>query len=295
MLWSTLLGPLARSTHTQPTAWFAELSKHATQASSCELAILGGRLASTPGLAFLAGYQTALRALVPSAPHGIGALCVTEQRASKPSAIHTRLVDGQITGHKDFVITGSAAQWLIVLARSESVEQKPRLTAVLVATDNPHITLQSLPALTVVPDIAHSAVHFSQAQCQILSGDGWDDYSKPFRTLEDGHVLAALCAWLYGQSLLDQWPQELQLQLIAVLAGLKETLAQPNKDAASHLLLAGNLAQFASLQTHISRALANHSSQKTAQAWQRDKAILELASSARMRRLEAAKNALKLT
>lgn len=294
MLWSTLLGPLARSAHTQPTLWFTELSKHAAQASSCELAILGGRLAATPGLAFLAGYQAALRMLVPSAPHGIGALCVTEQRSSQPAAIHTRLLDGQITGHKDFVMGGSAAQWLIVLARTEDAEQTPRLAAVLVATDNAHITLQSLPALTIVPDIAHSSVQFSQAQCQILSGDGWDDYSKPFRTLEDGHVLAALCAWLYGQSLLDQWPQALQLQLIAVLAGLKETLAQPNKDAASHLLLAGNLAQFASLQAQISHALSTHSSQTTAQTWQRDKAILEIASSARLRRLEVARNALEL-
>ena len=33
MLWSTLLGPLARSTHTQPSAWFAELNQRAAQAS----------------------------------------------------------------------------------------------------------------------------------------------------------------------------------------------------------------------------------------------------------------------
>ncbi len=294
MLWSTLLGPLARSAHTQPSAWFADLTQRAAQASSCELAIFGGRLAATPGLAFLAGYQAALRALLPSAPHGLGALCLTEQRASKPADIQTRLIDQQITGDKDFVITGSAAQWLIVLVRSELAAQAPRLSAVLVSTDNPHVSLHARPAFAMLPDIAHSTVQFSQAQCQLLSGDGWDDYSKPFRTLEDGHVLAALCAWLYGQSLLDHWPQALKLQLIAVLASLKEALAQPPQAAASHLLLASALAQFASLQTQISDALATHSSPNTAQAWQRDKAVLTIANSARVRRLQIALDALNL-
>ncbi len=54
------------------------------------------------------------------------------------------------------------------------------------------------------------------------------------------------------------------------------------------------LLQFAGLQTQITQALNTYSCQTTAQAWQRDKAILEIARSARMRRLEVAKNALGL-
>lgn len=295
MLWSTLLGPTPRSTHTQVTAWFNELCEHAAEANSSELAILGGRLAATPGLAFLAGYQAALRALVPTAPHGLGALCLTEQRLSKPADLQTRVLDGHLNGEKDFVIGGSAAQWLIVLARSETLAQAPLLSAVLVSTQNSNVILQPRPTLPIVPDIPHSSVQFKNAQCQILTGDGWNDYSKPFRTLEDGHVLAALCAWLYGQSLLDQWPQALQLQLIAVLAGLKETLQQPYQAAATHLLLGALLVQFDSLQTQINAALNSYSSQAIAQAWQRDHAILKIAHSARMRRLETALNTLALT
>ncbi len=294
MHWSTLLGPLPRSQHTEMSKWFAELSESTTGIQSCEMAIYGGRLAATPGLAFLAGYQAALRALVPSAPQGIGALCLTEQGSSKAADMQTRLLDGHITGRKDFVIGGNAAQWLIVLARDEADQQAPHLTAVLVAAVNTGVTLQQGPALAMMPDMPHSSVQFQQAQCQVLAGDGWNDYSKAFRTLEDAHVLAALCAWLYGQSLLDQWPQELNLQLIAVLAGLKETLQQPHTEAATHLLLAGLLVQFAGLQTQITEALNTYSCQTTAQAWQRDKAILEIARSARLRRLEVAKNTLGL-
>ena len=294
MHWSTLLGPLPRSQHTEMSKWFAELSESTVGTQSCEMAIYGGRLAATPGLAFLAGYQAALRALVPSAPQGIGALCLTEQGSSKAADMQTRLLDGHITGRKDFVIGGNAAQWLIILARDEADQQAPHLTAVLVAVESTGVTLQPGPILAMLPDMPHSSVQFQQAQCQVLAGDGWNDYSKAFRTLEDAHVLAALCAWLYGQSLLDQWPQGLKLQLLGVLAGLKETLQQPHKEAATHLLLAGLLAQFADLQAQITQALNTHSSQTTTQAWQRDKAILEIARSARMRRLDVAKNALGL-
>lgn len=294
MLWSTLLGPLPRAKQTQPSNWFDQLSQSATQANTFELALLGGRLAATPGLAFLAGYQAALRALVPSAPQGIGAFCITEQRSNKAADIHTRWLNGHITGQKDFVIGGNDAQWLIVLARSEIEAQAPQLCAVLVATHSANVIIQPRPALPIVPDIAHASVQFEQAPCSVLAGDGWNDFNKPFRTLEDSHVLTALCAWLYGQSLLDQWPEDLQLQLIAVLAGLKETLLQPHQEAATHLLLGAILAQFSSLQTQISQALNTHSSPAIAMAWHRDKAILEIAHSARMRRLEVALNTLAL-
>lgn len=63
MPWHELLGPLHRLP--QPVAldgWFAVLQAHCT-GGTFELAMLGGRLAATPGLAFLSGYQTALQRL----------------------------------------------------------------------------------------------------------------------------------------------------------------------------------------------------------------------------------------
>lgn len=294
MHWAQLLGPLSRSTETDLTAWFAELSQSAAQASSGEFAMLGGRLSATPGLAFFAGYQAALRALVPTAPAGIGAFCLTEKRSSKAADIHTQLQAGKITGQKDFVIAGNAAQWLLVIAREDAPQHPCPLRAVLVSTAHPNLRLQTGSALPLIPDIAHSHVQFDQVPCDILAGDGWQDYSKTFRTLEDGHVLAALCAWLYGHSLLDRWPQDLQLQLIALLAGLKESLQQPCNNPATHLLLASLIAQFARLQDPISQALTTYSSPDTALMWQRDKAVLDLATHARIRRLEVALSALAL-
>ena len=41
---------------------------------------------------------------------------------------------------------------------------------------------------------------------------------KPFRTLEDVYVLSAMTAWLYGVGHDSDWPQALQLRLLALLA-----------------------------------------------------------------------------
>lgn len=68
MPWHELLGPLHRlSEPAAPDDWFAELQSRCSH-GSFELAVLGGRLAVTPGYAFLAGYQAALRRLWPAAP-----------------------------------------------------------------------------------------------------------------------------------------------------------------------------------------------------------------------------------
>lgn len=82
-----------------------------------ELAVAGGRLMSTPGLAFLVGYQAALRMLWPSAPLSLGALCATEQRSLRVADMQTRLSDLRLSGRKDFVTAGDAADWLLIADR----------------------------------------------------------------------------------------------------------------------------------------------------------------------------------
>ncbi len=49
-----------------------------------------------------------------------GALCVTENRSTRPADMHTRIDGLQITGRKDFVTAAEAADWLLVAAREEA-------------------------------------------------------------------------------------------------------------------------------------------------------------------------------
>ncbi|MDD1006628.1 acyl-CoA dehydrogenase family protein [Pseudomonas shahriarae] len=263
---------------------FATLLQQLGNVTPFELAVAGGRRMATPGLAFLVGYQAALRMLWPSAPLSLGALCATEQRSLRPSDMQTRLTDLRLSGAKDFVTAGDAADWLLIAARSEEAGATPRLSLAVVYPGEPGVTVDKLPALPLMPDISHGRLHLDGALCELLAGDGWDAYVKPFRTLEDVYVLSAMTAWLYGVGQDSDWPQTLQLRLLALLAGCAEMSRQPPNNPAGHVLLGGLFAQFDALKTEIDQALSEGDPQ-WAQMWQRDQAVMQLASGARAKRL----------
>jgi hypothetical protein len=121
--------------------------------------------------------------------------------------------------------------------------------------------------------------------CELLAGDGWDAYVKPFRTLEDVYVLSAMTAWLYGVGQDSNWPQALQLRLLALLAGCAEASRQAPNNPAGHVLLGGLFAQFDALKVEVDLALADS---EWAQMWQRDQGVMQLAAGARAKRLAKA-------
>ncbi|MED7668805.1 acyl-CoA dehydrogenase [Pseudomonas moraviensis subsp. stanleyae] len=266
---------------------FAMLLQTLGNVTPFELAVAGGRRMATPGLAFLVGYQAALRMLWPSAPLSLGALCATEQRSLRPADMHTRLSDLRLSGRKDFVTAGDAADWLLVAARSEGPGEAPRLSLAVVYPGEPGVKVEKLPALPLMPDISHGRLHLDGALCELLAGDGWDAYIKPFRSLEDVYVLSAMTAWLYGVGQDSDWPQTLQLRLLALLAGCAEASRQAPNNPAGHVLLGGLFAQFEALAGEVEQALAD-GPVEWAQMWRRDKGVMQLAAGARAKRLAKA-------
>ena len=286
MPWSELLSLRERLDDAPLAEWYEALLARAGQ-QPLRLALLGGRLASTPGRAFLAGYQAALRALWPAAPPSLGALCVTEQRSVRPADMQTRLDGLVLTGNKDFVTAAEAADWLLVAAREVPAGAAPQIALAVLYAGTPGVVLQGLPGMPLLADIPHARLRLQQAQCERLPGDGWAEYCKPFRSLEDLYVLCALHAWLLGVAQQCAWPQALQLRVLSLLAGCAEVARQPASDAAGHLLLAGLFAQQEALSADIDAAFAS-SPTAWQQLWQRDRAVLGLAAKARARRLDVA-------
>lgn len=266
---------------------FANLLQQLGSVTPFELAVAGGRLMATPGLAFLVGYQAALRMLWPSAPLSLGAMCATEQRSLRVADMQTRLGDLRLSGRKDFVTAGNAADWLLVAARSEQPGEAPRLSLAVVYPGEPGVRLEQLPSIPLMPDISHCRLYLENAQCELLAGDGWDAYVKPFRTLEDIYVLSAMTAWLYGIGQDIDWPRSLQLRLLALLAGCAEVSRQAPNNPAGHVLLGGLFAQFDGLKVEIGLALADGPPHWAAM-WQRDQAVMDLAAVARGKRLAKA-------
>ncbi|PMZ86481.1 MULTISPECIES: acyl-CoA dehydrogenase family protein [unclassified Pseudomonas] len=288
MPWQTLLNRRDRLPANPDLAeGFATLLQQLGTVTPFELAVLGGRLMATPGQAFLVGYQAALRMLWPSAPLSLGALCATEQRSLRPADMQTRLSDLRLSGRKDFVTAGNAADWLLVAARSEEPGADPRLSLAVIYRDEPGVRVEKLAPLPLMPDISHGRLFLDNALCELLAGDGWDAYVKPFRTLEDIYVLSAMTAWLYGVGQECAWPQGLQLRLLGLLAGCAEISRQPPTHPAGHVLLGGLFAQFEGLKAEVKEALAG-GPQEWAAMWQRDQAVMDLAAGARGKRLAKA-------
>lgn len=288
MSWSKLLGPLQP---VQATAglhdWYAEVVAQTVEQGSFALAVYGGRVASTPGLAFLAGYQAALRALWADAPEGLGALCATENRKLRPADMSTRVLGMTLTGCKDFVTAGASASWLLVPAREEQPGESIRLGLFVVRPGSAGVLLETGRQLPLLPDIPHARLHLEQATAERLEGDGWTDYVKPFRSLEDLYVLVALAAWIYGIGLQHQWPRGLMLRLLAVLVSGAEIAGQSPHEPVTHLLLGALIEQFHALRPELDSAL-DMTEGPWADLWRRDNGVLGLARNAQDRRLRKA-------
>ena len=80
---------------------------------------------------------------------------------------------------------------------------------------------------------------------------------------------------------------------LSLLAGCAEVVRQCPSAAASHVLLAGLFAQFAALRGEVDAAMATGPAEWSA-LWQRDGKLLEIARTAREKRLEKALVALPL-
>ncbi|BAN50397.1 acyl-CoA dehydrogenase family protein [Metapseudomonas resinovorans] len=292
MPWQRLLDASARLPSGQSLEdWYSALLERLDEVTPFDLAVLGGKLAATPGLAFLAGYQGALRLLWPSAPLSLGALCVTENRSVRPADMQTRLGGLSLNGRKDFVTAGDSAAWLLVAAREEAGGDAPRLALTVVRNGDPGVRIETLKPLPLMPDVPHARLHLEAAHCERLAGDGWDAYVKPFRSIEDLHVLAALVAWLYGVGRDCAWPQALQLRLLGLLAGAAEVSRQCATTPTMHLLLAALFAEFKTLKPELDAAFASGPAH-WAELWKRDQGVLEIASGPRAKRLAKALAAL---
>lgn len=287
MTWTpaSLLAPAAPAADWRAT--LAELEG----AGPFALAVHGGRRAASIGQAFAFGYQGALRALLPQhAPGRVAALCATEAGGNHPRAIQTRLADGRLTGEKTFVSMGPLAELLVVIARvGEGAAGRPRLVACLVDAGGEGVRVDAMPALPVVPDVPHGQLSLSAAPAVELPGDGYTGALKPFRTIEDIHVHAALSAWLLGVARAAAWPDDVRESLLVGVAALAQAAALDPTAPGTHLLLGGALSAFGDLVQRIEPLWAD-APDDLREMWTRDRALMRIASKARHARLERARS-----
>lgn len=264
-------------------------------------AMLAGFASDRPAYAFASGYQEALRCLLgdlaPEAGATRLALCATEAGGNHPRAIATRLEPGggghRLSGHKTYTTLGSHAQSYLVLASVGSDDQgRNRLAAVRIPAGRDGVRVDELAAreLSIVPEIPHARLHFDRVRVEPherLPGDGYERYLKPFRTVEDCHVYAALVAWILQVGRRAGWPERLIEALGCTLVAAAGIATADPSSPATHVALAGLLAQSDALlldsHDHWDRV-----DEDTRARWRRDRALLQIAGKARARRREVA-------
>lgn len=267
-------------------------------------ALWGGFHADRLGYAFAAGYRAALARLFVHAglpaPRGLVALAATESGGAHPRAIATSLESAPgdensalvLRGDKTFATLASVADELLVVAtRGESPEGKKKLCVVRVARTAPGVVVTPRPETPFAPEIPHAFVRLDAVRLapdQVLPGDGYDVWLKPFRTIEDVHVLAGTCGYLAGAARAYGWLDAVD-ELVALAASLVGLGARDASAPLTHLLLDGT---FAAARRLVSSLPWDSASDDERARWHRDAPLLVVAESARKKRTETARRAL---
>ena len=132
-----------------------------------------------------------------------------------------------------------------------------------------------------VPEVPHGAAVCDGARAgAVLPGDGYSDFVKPFRTVEDTFIALAVQAWLVREGRARGWPRSFLESLIASQAGLAAVAAQPAGAPATHIALAGALARTNDLYQQADALWADERD-AAAERWRRDRPLFQVAGKPR--------------
>jgi len=263
-------------------------------------AVIGGFLADRAAYAFAAGYETALRRLHPALPErAVVSFCVTEEKGGHPSSIKTALSKAGrsreqtwlLRGSKKFITLANESELLMVAASTGiASDGKNMIRMVIVDRSAPGIEIVPMAGLPFVPEISHGTAAFddvSVPDANVLPGDGYRDYIRPFRTIEDLHVFAAISGYLFRIACIHRWPRPVKEKFTSLMVCTRALALDDPSAPAVHIALGG-------LRTHIASLLDSISDywqtvdEKTKAGWERDQALLRVAENARVKRLETA-------
>lgn len=279
-------------------AWW---SRHESRSASFTLpidrALAGGLAADRLGFAFAAGYDAALHALVPELGVGTRAvLCATERGGGHPRAIEATLRPDEgggylLSGHKRWASLATRAEVLLVVASlGESAKGRKELAVARISARAPGVTLRPMPEPPFAPEIQHAELELLDVAVPrggLLEGDGYERYLKPFRTIEDTHVLGAVLGYLAGAGRRHGWPPALRQETLALVVAIRALAIEAPDAPEMHVALAGALGE---IEAHVARTadawLGSDADERA--RWERDRPLLAVAAKARALRAERA-------
>jgi len=243
--------------------------------------------------AFASAYQSALENMFDLDRDAIAALCHNEKGVKKPREMQTWVYEqnGQLMldSYKSFASGGTDAKTIFVSAVDQRPDANGDIVLVKLNNEDNRLGLEPLPPLPFVPELAHAKLKQTGIRIQredILVGDAFSTYVKPFRTEEDLHILAALCGQRLSIALeLDQ--TQLAEQYIASAHAILFMQKSDRSAPSTHLTLSGIKQQLTRTFEQQDKLLEDQLP-SFAKTWKRDSALLSLAESAQKVRTQKA-------
>jgi len=198
--------------------------------------------------------------------------------------------DWTLNGSKRWTTLGPDGALFFVAARDEAASgARASIRIARVDSNAQGLKIESMPATTFVPEIPHARLQFDNVPvAALLPGDGYDQYVKPFRTVEDIHVQAAVLSYLMREGQRLSWPQDWLQRLSALLAAMGKISDMPASHAETHIALAGALAISAGLIAETEEFWRASATDPAALRWARDRELLKVAGTAREQRTRRA-------
>ncbi len=267
--------------------------------------LLGGFAADRPAWAMVAGHQGAIRRLawecgglhlMPEG--GIVAFCASEEGGAHPRAIRSSLdvrPDGgfRLNGQKRWATLAPSATALLLIASVGREGDRNQLQALSVPSDRQGIEMAPMDLggrVTANPEVRHAVVDLKEvpvAAAELLRGDGYADAVKPFRTIEDLYIGAAMTAWNLALARRSGWPEAAVEDLLLLLLTAETLAFGPLDEPAAHL----GVAALGRATAHVRETHAAHwelVDEEAAAAWKRATSAAGVAARAKELRRQAA-------
>lgn len=221
--------------------------------------LLGGFVADRLAWAMVAGHQGAIRRLawecgglhlMPEG--GIVAFCASEEGGAHPRAVHSSLEatpdgDFRLSGQKRWATLAPSAAALLLIASVGHEGDRNRLRTLCVPSDRRGIAIAPMTVtsptggggrVTANPEVRHAVIDLNEvpvAPEELLGGDGYTDAIKPFRTIEDLYIGAAMTAYNLALARRSGWPASAVEDLLLLLTTAEALAFGPLDEPVAHL------------------------------------------------------------
>ncbi len=304
-LWKYLLSPKTLTSDlggelTSFASWWAKYQEVARDWDPFERAVIGGAMSDRIALAFAGGYQAALRHMVPALSNDhVVSLAITEEGGGHPRAIAATLIPVEkgskggylLSGHKKWITLASEATTLLVAASTgKTPEGLNQIRLVRVPSDTAGVAIKPMEDVPIVPEISHGEVYLEEVEVPpnaLLPGDGYTQYIRPFRTIEDIFVSAGFLGFCFRVATDHQWPREVLENLTCIIASLYAIAHADANAPETHIALSGFLALERKFVQEID-PLWEKVPKDVRDRWNRDKILLQVAEKLRGIRRETA-------